>query len=115
MNIREAENIDTIDLLASATASDRDTYANLYRMVASIMAELVIVNKNLVEALKENNRLERVLGQYQKSTRSGDGAAMRGCTYQQKKGDHYCYSCGYEAGHPSFKCTTNATGHLMHC
>ena len=78
----EAENIDTIDLLASATASDRDTYANLYRMVASIMAELVVVNKNLVEALKENNRLERVLGQYQKSTRSGNGAAMRGCTYQ---------------------------------
>ena len=51
-NNRETETIDTIALLSSATSSDRDTYANLSRTIMSLMSELVIVNKNLVDALK---------------------------------------------------------------
>ena len=44
--------MDSIALLASATASDRDAYLNLSGAVASLMSDLVISNKNLVEALK---------------------------------------------------------------
>ena len=40
--------MDAISLLASAAARDRDTYSNLLEMVASLMSELVISNKNLV-------------------------------------------------------------------
>ena len=83
-NSRKAETIDSISLLASATAKDRDTYSNLSGTVASLMAELVLANKNLVETLKENTHLERVLGQFQKrtSTADGGGATRRGGTTQ---------------------------------
>ena len=104
-NIREADTINTIALLSLATASNRDTYANISGTVTSLVAELVLANKNLVEALKENTRLKRVLGQCQQITRSSSGAAVRGVTPQHKKGAHYCWLCGYESGHPSFKFT----------
>ena len=51
-NSREAKNIDAISLIAKTTSRNRDTYTNLYGTVASLIAELVIANKNLVEALK---------------------------------------------------------------
>ena len=56
------------------------------------MFELVIANKNLVEALKENTRLEQVLGQFQQRTSTSDrgGATRRVGTSHHKKGDHYC-------------------------
>ena len=56
-NSREAETIDVIAFLTLTTASDRDTYANLSRTVVSLMAELVLANKNLMEALNENTCL----------------------------------------------------------
>ena len=62
-NRRETETIETITILASTTARDRDKYTNLSGTVTSLMSEIVIANKNMVEALKENTRLERVLGQ----------------------------------------------------
>ena len=116
-NTREANTIDAIALLAADTASYKYTYTNLSGTVASLMAELVLANKNLVEALKENPRLERVLGQCQKctSTAGGGGTTGRGCTSQQEKWYHYLWSCGYDAGKSSFKCTAKALGHIMHC
>ena len=56
-NIREDKTIDDVALLASATARNRDIYANLSGSVALLMSELVITNKNLVEALKGNTHL----------------------------------------------------------
>ena len=47
-NNRESETMDTISLLVSATASDRDTYSNLSGTVTLLMSELVVTNKNLV-------------------------------------------------------------------
>ena len=87
-NNRETENIDTIALLASDTASDRDTYTNLTGTVKLLMSELVIAKKNLVEAMKENNRLERVLGQcHQHASKAGCGGATgRGFTPNRKRG-----------------------------
>ena len=89
-NIREAENINAIALLASATAINRDNHANLSGTVVYMMAELMLANTNTVEALKENTRLKRVLVQCQKRTRSGGRALGKGVTSQQKKGAHYC-------------------------
>ena len=81
-----------------------------------LMSELVVSNKNLVDTLKENTRLERVLGQFHQSasTTGGGGATRSGGTSQQKKWSHYCWSCGYDAGRLSFKCTAKSTGHVMH-
>ena len=69
-------------------ASNRDTYYNLSGTVVLLMSELVIVKKNLVKLLKENIRLERVLGQCQQhaSTSSGGIETGRGGTPQHKKG-----------------------------
>ena len=44
--------IDSIDLLASAMASDRDAYSNLSWTNVWLVSELVISNKNLVKLLK---------------------------------------------------------------
>ena len=63
-----------------ATTSNRDTYDNLYGIVASLMAKLVLSKKNLMEDLKENTHLNWILGQCQKITRSGGGAEGRGGT-----------------------------------
>ena len=63
--------MDSISLLASNTYSDRDTYFNLSGMVASLMSKLVISNKNVVMALKENIRLERFLIQCQRTGGTG--------------------------------------------
>ena len=83
--------MDAIALLASTTVSDMDTYSYLSRKVTLLMLELVIVNKNLLKALKENTRLERVLGQCQKRTggTGGGRATGRRGTSHQKKRAHY--------------------------
>ena len=44
--------MDAIALFAFVMDSDKDTYSNLLEKVASLMPELVITNKNLVEALR---------------------------------------------------------------
>ena len=82
-NNRKSENIDAITLLTSSTSNDRDTYSNLSGTVTSLMSEIVISNKNLVEALKEKTRLERSLGQCQQraSTTGSGGATWRGGNY----------------------------------
>ena len=105
-NIREAKTIDPISILSSATSSNRDTYANILVTVASLTAELMLANKNLVEALRENTRMERVLCQFQKhtSTSGGGVATGRGDTSQHKKRAHYCWSCRYDVCNPSSKC-----------
>ena len=45
--------MNAIALLSSATARDRDTYSNLSGMFASLILEVMMANKNLVEALKK--------------------------------------------------------------
>ena len=72
------------------------------------MSDIVITNKNLCEALKENNRLEQVLCQCQKRT-SGTGgcrATGRGGTAQHKKGTT-------TAGHAGMK-QVNTTSNARH-
>ena len=57
------------------------------------MLDIVITKNNLVEALKEHTRLERVLGQCQQRaiTAGGGISTGRGGTSHQKKGAHYCW------------------------
>ena len=50
-----------IALFAYATARDVDTYSNLLVTVTSLMLDIVIANKNLIEELKDNTCLGRVL------------------------------------------------------
>ena len=116
-NNRESETMDTISLLVSATASDRDTYSNLSGTVTLLMSELVVTNKNLVYALKENTLLERVPSQCQECNggTNGEGATGRVGISNNKKGTHYFWSCRYDAGHPSLKCTEKLVVHAKHC
>ena len=51
------------------------------------MSEIVITNKNLVEALKQNTCLESVIFQYQQlaGTTGGNGENRRGSTSQKRR------------------------------
>ena len=53
--------VDTIALLAAATANDPKTYLNPANTVTSLTAKVSLVDKNLVAALQNNARLERLL------------------------------------------------------
>ena len=44
--------MDVITLLASSMDSDRNTYSKLLAIVVSLMSELVITNKKLLQVLK---------------------------------------------------------------
>ena len=73
------------------------------------MTKLSSANKNLVVALRDNARLERLLGQcrlgYRTEKITGTGGSLLGT--------HYCWLCGCNSDHPSFKCTDRKTGHVM--
>ena len=80
--------MDAIALLASTMDSDKYTYSNLSGTVASLMSDILIANKKLVEDLKEKPHLERLIRQcHQIAGATGGGRSTgRGVTAQQKKG-----------------------------
>ena len=50
--------MDDITLLASTMASISDPYSNLSGTVVFLVSELIIVKKNLVDVLKDNDRIQ---------------------------------------------------------
>ena len=72
------------------------------------MSELVITNKDLVDALKEN--------MYLASARNAPvvqaEAQQMGGEELHKKGSHYFWSCRYDVGHHSVECTAQEMGHI---
>ena len=55
--------IDAIVIFAAATSSDLETYANLMATAASLKTELALSNKTIISAIRDNDHLERLLGQ----------------------------------------------------
>ena len=50
--------MDDITLLASTMASISDPYSNLSGTVVFLVSELIIMKKNLVDVLKDNDRIQ---------------------------------------------------------
>ena len=102
------QNVDTIALLADATTSDWETHSNFLTTTTSLTNKLSPSNKNLVASLKDNTRLERLLGQCWTgvctSEKMGTGGSL--------PVTHYCWLCGYDSVNPSFKCKYPKTIHV---
>ena len=79
------ETTNAIAILDATIASDRETYSNLVTTVASLTTNLFSENKNLVAALRDNARLERLLGQCRlggrTSKKTGIGGYLLGTYY----------------------------------
>jgi hypothetical protein len=93
--------VDAIAHLATATAADRTSVANMTATVALLTKDLAESNKKLIAALHQVNNLTKQLAS--KTPGNPDHAK------EQRK--HYCWSCGYKSDHGSFKCTCPKTGH----
>ena len=125
--------VDTIANLATATAIDRATIAQLTATVTRITTEIATVNAKLVIALQEKrarrggrrgcNRTSRGLGSgtgERAGTGIGAGALVRTGAGAPTMDDekyldppiHYCWTCGPGCRHTSTKCPAPATGHL---
>ena len=61
---KAAKTVNDIALLSATTSSHRKTYANLTTTVDYLTTKLSLANKNLLAALRKNNRLKRLLGKF---------------------------------------------------
>jgi hypothetical protein len=88
--------------LATATAHDRQTVANLSATNNTLTLELTAVNRKLVAALFDVNKLTKQLAELQH--KSGNSAPPL-------EPKHYCWSCGYRQTHYSSRCPHPKVGH----
>jgi hypothetical protein len=99
----QAETIDAIANLATATAADRSAVTHLTSTNAQLVADIKRITTQLVTALTRIGTLEKKLAGVPDS--SGSCSPVPGVR------KHYCWTCGYCSKHSSWYCTTPATGH----
>jgi hypothetical protein len=101
-SVYQHDTANAIANLATATAHDRQTVANLSATNSTLTLELTSVNHKLVAALLDINKLNKQLSDLQ--TRSGSPTPL----FEPK---HYCWSCGYRQTHYSSRCPHPKPGH----
>ena len=87
--------------LATATSNDRQAVANLTVTNKRLTEELAKTNAELISALKKITYLTQTV------------AALQGKGNQSPadSNKHYCWSCGTNSPHPSYKCENKKLGH----
>ena len=114
----QAETVDALANLATATAADRATVATLTDTIAQLSSELASAQAKLISSLLDNHRLLKRL-----SDRGGSGNTSGGGTDRKTSGGgaagpwdgpsiHYCHTHRHKCPHPSFKCPDPTTGHI---
>jgi hypothetical protein len=99
------ETIAAIANLATATAEDRKSVANLTSTNATLTKELATSNSKLISALTQVATLTKQVA----DLRSGQqNKTITGSNSERK---HYCWTCGYLSEHSSWKCPNPANGH----
>ena len=106
---KAAKTVNDIALLSATTSSHRKTYANLTTTVDYLTTKLLLADKNLLAALRDNNRLKRLLGKF----RIGGCTSEKTVTGGALPGMYYCLPCGYYYVHPIFKCTDPKMVHVI--
>ena len=106
------ETSDAIACLATATAANRATVANLASTNAKVTSELSAVNSKLVSALHEITRLTNVVAKLQLSKSRKFGPPGRATAIKTAVGPiHYCWTHRHLCLHPSHLCPRPATNH----
>ena len=114
----QAETVDALANLATATAADRSKVATLTDTIAKLSLELASAQAKLISLLLDNQRLIKRL-----SDRGGSGNTSGGGTYRKTSGGgaagpwdgpsiYHCHTHGQKCPHPSFKCAEPNTGHI---
>ena len=114
----QAETVDALANLVTATAADRATVATLTDTIAQLSSELSSAQAKLVSSLLDNQRLLKRL-----SDRGGSGDTSGGGTDGKTSGGgaagpwdgpsiHYCHTHGHKSPYPSFNCPNPNTGHI---
>jgi hypothetical protein len=88
--------------LATATAHDCQTVANLSATNNTLTLELTAVNRKLVAALFDVNKLTKQLAELQHKYENPTPPL---------EPKHYCWSCGYRQTHYSSRCLNPKVGH----
>ena len=114
----QAETVDALANLATATASDRATVATLTDTIAQPLSELASAQAKLISSLLDNQRILKRLsdkgGSWNTSGSGTDGKTYGGGAAGPWDGPsiHYCHTHGHKCPHPSFKCPETNTGHI---
>ena len=117
MTNHQADTVDTLANLATATAADRATVATLTDTIAQLSSELALAQKKLISSLLDNQRLLKRLSEKGGSWNTSGGVTDRKTSGGGASGPwdvpsiHYCHTHGHKCPHPSFKCPDPATGH----
>ena len=115
----QAETVDALANLATATAADRATVDTLTDTIAQLLSELASAQAKLISSLLDYQRLLKRLSDQGGSWDNTSGGGTDGKT----SGDgaagpwdgpsiHYCHTHGHKCPHPSFKCPEPNTGHI---
>ena len=118
MTNHQADTVDALANLATATAADRATVVTLTDTIAQLSSELASAQAKLISSLSDNQRLLKRLSEKggRRNTSGGvaDGKTSGGGAAGPWDGPsiHYCHTHGHKFTHPSFKCPDPATGHI---
>ena len=105
----QAETVDALANLVTATAADRSTVATLTDTIAQLSSELASAQAKLISSLLDNQRLlKRLSDRGVSGNTSGGGAAGP----WDGPSIHYCHTHGHKCPHPSFKCPEPTTGQI---
>ena len=110
MTNHQADTIDALANLATATSADRATVETLTYTIAQILSELASAQANMISSLLDNQRLLKRI-----SEKSGSWNTCRGVADGKTSGGgaaepwdgpsiHYCHTHRHKCPHPSFKC-----------
>ena len=122
MATHQANTVDALANLATATAADRATVATLIDNIAQLSlelaSELASAQAKFISSLLDNQRLLKSLsekgGSWNTSGGVADGKTSGGGAAGPWDGlsIHYCHTHGHKCFHPSFKCPDPGTGHI---
>ena len=114
----QAETVDALANLATATAADRATVANLTGTIAQFSSELASAQAKLVSSLLDNQRLLKRLsdkgGSWNTPGGGTDGNTSGGGAAGPWDGPsiHYFHTHGHKCPQPSFKFPEPTTGNI---
>ena len=106
-HVYQQDTVGTIANLATATASDRASFADLTTTNGTLTAELTASNAKLVVALQEITKLTTTIADL-KAKSGNQPSRQQDASFPTR---HYCWTHGFRCTHPSKECPAPDTGH----
>ena len=118
LTTHQADTVDALTNLATATAADRATVTTLTDTISQLSSELASAQAKLISSLLDNQQLLKRLSE------KGGSWNTSGCVTDRKTSGggaagpwdgpsiHYFHTHGHKCPHPSFKCPEPGTRHI---